>query len=275
LDDCDPVALCVNETPGFSCSCPGGYSGDGVAVAEGGSGCVARLFVADGKATTAGNLYLVDPTDATTTVVGAIGVAITGLAFAGDGTLYGTEAAGEAAIMPQFVSIDPATGAATNVGTLVDGNNTEHDAVADITWDSINQQLIGWSEVGDQPIVIDTTDGGVTILGGGTASYGGAMASNAAGVVYIAPEGNTGVLYTVDTGTGVVTAGPTLNGGNAQNDALNSMTFFNGVLYAVESDDAADPTSAANLVTIDTTTGVITLVGALPPGIDAIASAAP
>jgi hypothetical protein len=88
------------------------------------------LYGADGKGAVAGNLYLVDPRDGTSVVIGPIESdvgphAITGLAFDAEGTLWATDATSsldELAPAPQLMTIDPATGHATLVGALVAGD---------------------------------------------------------------------------------------------------------------------------------------------------------
>ena len=113
------------------------------------------------------------------------------------------------------------------------------------------------------------------MLGEGTGSAGSGMAANAAGEVLIAPDGNGGPLWSVDVVDGIVTETATLSGGTEHTDEINAMTWLQGTLYTVESSDDGSPASPANLISIDPATGFITVIGELPTGIDALASALP
>ena len=226
------------------------------------------LLGADGQTALPGDLYRIDPATGAGTSIGAIGYAITGLAIAPDGRIFGTEATRSGSLGPaRLIEIDRVTGAGTPLGELFDGT-LNHGSTADITF--VGADLFGWSEFGDDPIAIDTTDGSVVVIGNtGVSSSGSGMAAAADGTVWFAPGRVNGDLYTIDVGTGIGTLGPALSGGTYDN--LNAMTFLNGVLYAVEVIDDANPTTAAQLVTVDTATGAITAVGPVPPGLDALA----
>ncbi len=226
------------------------------------------LLGADGQTGLPGDLYRIDPLTGAGTSIGAIGYAITGLALAPDGLLYGSEATRSGSLGPaRLILIDRVTGAGTPVGELWDGS-LNHGSTADLCF--VGTDLFGWSEFGDDPIHIDTNTGAVTVIAStGVSSSGSGMATAADGTVWFVPGRVNGSLYTIDVSTGIGTIGPSLSGGT--HDNLNSMTFVNGVLYGVEVIDDADPTTAAQLVTIDTSTGVITPVGDVPPGLDALA----
>ena len=247
---------------------------------------VAVMYAADGKTGLAGNLYIVDVTDASTTIVGPIGFALTGMAVSPSGTIYGTEAVAsiQGGTGPaQLIMVDPQTGAGTVVGPLDDAMANNFPAIAGLTF--VGSVLIGWTDgggpVGDQPVQIDITTGLVTPIGGGINSYGSGMATDRSGTVYVAPDGNdvtaggTAQLSTVDTATGAVTAGPVMTGGDPNLDAVNAMAFHNGVLYAINNDENSNPATATEFVAIDTATGVITRIGLLPTGVDALASTVP
>ena len=66
-----------------------------------------------------------------------------------------------------------------------------------------------------------------------------------------------------------------MTGGDPNLDAVNAMAFHNGVLYAINNDENSNPATATELVAIDTATGVITPIGLLPTGVDALASTVP
>jgi hypothetical protein len=146
-----------------------------------------------------------------------------------------------------------------------------HDTIAGLTF--VGTRLIGWSENGDDPVEINTTNGQVTVIGPGSSSAGSGIAANAMGTVFCGIQGISGTLDTVDALTGVVTVGPALSGG--MYDEINSMTFLNGTLFATDARDTGYLLSPVNLATIDPLTGVITQVGPLPNGVDAIAGITP
>jgi len=229
------------------------------------------IYAADGKTGAAGNLYLLDPETGASTIVGPVGYAITGLAFAPDGKLYGSQSTqsgnrGNASL----ILIDPATGAGTPVGELLDSSTgTYHNSTADIAFH--NTTLLGWSETGDDPISIDTATGAVTVIGdSGVSSSGSGMAVDTEGVVWFVPGRVNGNLYIINPTTGVGFEGPALSGGTYDN--INSLTFLDGTLYGVDTQDLGSVGSLQVLITIDTATGVITPIGPIPTGVDSIAS---
>jgi len=245
----------------------------------GGGGLPAtRLFAAEGEGNVAGNLYEVDPSTGATTMVGPIGFAVTGMAFAADGTLYGITPIGggvAAAGTPYLIRIDTSTGAGTPVGTLTDSTPADH-GLADCTF--VGGRLLGLT-VPANPIdarkaaEVDVATAAVTSLGGGVVGGGGlAMAADAMGTLYaIGTSGATRTLYTVDPLTGAPTAGPVVTG--LMFEAINSATFLDGRLYGVDASwGAALPN---DLVRIDPTSGVATRIGSLPPAVDALASTRP
>ncbi len=229
------------------------------------------IYAADGKTGQDGNLYVLDPATGESTVIGPIGYAITGLAFAPDGTLYGSQATqsgnrGNASL----IVIDTTTGAGTPVGELLDSTTgIYHNSTADIAFH--NDTLLGWSETGDDPVTIDTTTGAVSVIGdSGVSSSGSGIAVDTEGVVWFVPGRVNGNLYIINPMTGIGFEGPALTGGTYDN--INSLTFLNGTLYGVDTQDLGSTSSLQVLITIDTATGAITPIGPIPTGIDAIAS---
>ena len=217
------------------------------------------FLAADGKSGTAGNLYEVDPATGATTVIGVIGFPLTGLAVCPDGSVYGSQ--GGSAPGNDLLSIDPDTGAGASIGP------TGLFAIPDITC-LPDGRLLGWTESGDQAIEFDTATGAPTTLGPGTGSAGSGMASDDTGTVYFVPIGCGSSLYTINTTTGAPTVVSAMSGCTAS--TINSMTFFDGQLYAVDANRGVGGSS--QLGTVNTTTGVFTPIGPLPTGIDAIGS---
>lgn len=232
------------------------------------------LFAADGKTGEPGNLYRIDPDTGADALVGPIGFAITGLAMAADGTLYGTEAtqSGNRGVA-RLVMINKTTGAGTVVGDLTDSSTTtNHTSTADCTF--VGDRLLGWTETGDDLIEIDEATGSVTVVGdSGVSSSGSGTAMAPDGTLYFVPGRVNGNLYTINPITGIGFEGPALSGGTYDN--INSMCFLRGTLYAIDTQDLGSTTSLQTLVTINVTTGVITPIGAIPTAIDSLVGAIP
>ena len=214
---------------------------------------LAPLYAADGRGVTAGNLYTVDPTNATSTFVGAVGVAVTGLALSPGGVLFGaTTTKGGGAL----VTIDPYTGRATTVGPLVTGSNAAA-STPDLAFEGTT--LLGWH--GSSLTVIDPATGRVTPFIGQSGGGGMGLASAGPGVLLLAQTFN---LATVNTTNGILAAGPTFSSSRA----MNGLTFVGATLYGSQATSSMPNTST--LVTINPATGVTTIIGPLPPNIDAI-----
>ena len=228
---------------------------------------VPMLFAADGKTGLDGDFYVIDPSDASATVVGPVGYSITGLCMAPDGSLFGTEStqSGNQG-NGRLISIDPDTGAGTVVGDLFDGS-IYHSSTADCTF--VGNRLLGWSESGDDPVEIDTTTGAVTVIPNtGVSSSGSGIAMHPDGTLYFIPGRVNGNLYIINPDTGVGFEGPALSGGTYDN--INSMAFIGETLYAIDTQDLGSTGSQQVLVTIDVATGVMTPIGPLPTPIDSL-----
>jgi hypothetical protein len=245
------------------------------------------LYGADGKGAVAGDLYLVDPRDGTSVAIGAIESAagphaVTGLAFDAEGTLWATDATSGLdegpAPNPRLLTIDPATGAATVVGDLLEGA-TRHRSISDITF--VGSTLIGWSRTNNGPVSIDTATGAVTVLGDGLgeASFGNGIVANGADSAMVFPAGASdgagirGQYYSVNAVTGeLVNLGVLSGTGSA---SVCGATFFHGTLVALLCPHLAD-LSGSVLANIDPGDGSISNIAATTAlGLDAIASDEP
>ena len=233
------------------------------------------LYAATGSNGMGGNLYMIDPTTAAMTVVGPIinasgglPIAMTGLAFNPlNGRLYGVTAnagqgGGNNSVLKSLVTINPATGVATVIGSL--GSLS----ASDISFRS-DGVLFGYQAGGTgggtrSMLTINLTTGAATAVGttGLTATVGGGLAFSPAGTLYVSPIGANGTLDTLDTTTGARTAGPNMFGApNASPGAMNSMKFnAAGVLYAINSDQGTG-TTVNYLVRINPVTGTVTPIG--------------
>lgn len=213
------------------------------------------------------NLYAIDAATGTARLLGPIGFGVTCMDFdPATGVLYGTTAPGSAGGARELITIDPATGAGTLVGPTNDGSGVNH-RTPDCAF--VGNVLYGTDGSGGNFISIDHTSGLVTVIGAAPVLPGGGFASDAtsANTLYVTRSGTS--IWTVDVGTPpFFTAGPNLVG--TFGGRMNSATFHNGTLYAVEGDG---PGGTRQLVTIDPATGVATPVGPLlPSAIDALAS---
>lgn len=237
----------------------------------------AQLLVGQGMAGSGvGNLYNVDPTTCTVTTIGAMGVSITGLAQAPDGTLYATESTQFNSLSDsRLLQIDPLSGVATPVGALTDsGGSFVHGAMPDAMF--VGSTLYAWTESGDDLTTVNTATGEVTVIGNaGVGTAGSGLATDPSGVTWLIPSSNS--LYTVDRGTGLATIQIALSGDVQGN--IDAMSFAaDGTLYAIEQvpGSPGDSGSPTRLVSVDTTTGVQTEVcttAQIPVGLDAIVAA--
>jgi hypothetical protein len=236
----EPVAVRVTSDEGSATSGPFRY--------------LAPLYAADGRGGGAGSLYIVNAANATATpvgpiLVGAMGISITGMELSPDGILY----ASSNGLDPRLLRIDPYTGAATTVGSLLAGATVT--GATDLTF--LGDRLLGWRGAMTE---IDPATAQVTPF---AAASGISIATAPDGTLFQAGSGN-GVLSSVDPQTGALTAGPTMN---APASSVNSMTFVGNTLLASVSVLKAP----SELHAIDPATGQATLRGQLPIGIDAVA----
>ncbi|HEU5058224.1 MAG TPA: IPT/TIG domain-containing protein [Kofleriaceae bacterium] len=245
------------------------------------------LYGADGKGAVAGNLHLVDPRDGTSVVIGPIESdagphAVTGLAFDGDGTLWATDATAGLdegpAPNPRLLTIDPATGAATVVGDLLEGA-TRHRSISAITF--AGTTLLGWTRTDNAPVSIDTTSAAVTVLGPGLGrpSFGNGIVAMDEGTAIVFPAGaadgadNRGHFYSVNAADGALADIGVLGGTGSA--SVCGATFYRGALFALLCPHLAD-LSGSVLATVDPGDGSITNIAATAAlGLDAIASDEP
>ena len=244
------------------------------------------LYGADGKAALAGNLWLIDPRDGYSIVIGPIqsgepgaevGHAVSGLAFHPDGTLFAatTVFAGTA----QLLTVDPDTGEATVIGDLATSGGVGYRHVADITF--AGTTLVGWRQATAAPgqaVTIDTATGEVTPLGAELAgTYGGGLVTLEDGRVILYPfgvggAGVRGQYFSLNPETGERTLLGELSAGG--NPGVCGATMFRGTAYA-----AVCPFFAANagtvLATVQPDDVVLTKYASAPLNIDALASDEP
>jgi DNA-binding beta-propeller fold protein YncE len=222
---------------------------------QGSSGQVGSLYtvnLATGSATFAAPLR----------VNGMKPVGITGLAVhPTTGAMYGITSTLSPNFPGSLVSIDTATGDTTVIGQL-------HTEGSDIAFDSSGTLYI-WLPSSRQIATVNIATGAITKLGEpGTPDTTGGLAIDARGVAFVVSSGALGTLDTVDLRTGAIREGPKLSGAPFP-AGINSMSFsLSGLLLAVNTNAGAP--AATRLVTINTATGAMSLIGTLPDDSDAM-----
>lgn len=225
--------------------------------------------VGAGDVAIAGNLYTINLASGTATLVGAIRlpggkpVGVTGLAASPkDGTLYGITSEQSPNSPRSLVTIDPATGAATLVGEL----GASGSDIAFNEQGTLYIWLPGTTQLG----TVNTSTAAVTPLGKPSpASSPAGIAVDPQGMVFVTAKGAGGTLDNVDLTSGALQVGPALTGAPFSTQ-INSMSFSpSGLLLAVNSNGGSP--SNTRLVTINTATGAVATIGALPDDTDALA----
>lgn len=249
------------------------------------------LYGAAGESCDAPNinasLYIVDPQTAETSLIGPIGFnGVTGMAVLGDGRIV----ASANSDLPQqkiavLIEINPFTGQGALIGQIGDETNPgECGRVPDLTYDPATDTLYGaGKQCNDGGGNVDETrlleinpnTAQATIIGNtGEDLAGTGLAMSPGGTLFLA--GNSGNSLPIVNGQLF-----TINPANAQitsNTPLIPMTFASpngmdfdpdtGVLFS--SDSNAPNTFGWGLETVDTQTGVLTLIGPLPDCFDAL-----
>jgi DNA-binding beta-propeller fold protein YncE len=217
----------------------------------------------------AGNLYTINLASGTATLVGAIRlpgskpIGVTGMAVnPKSGVFYGITSEQSPNHPRSLVTLDPATGNASLVAEL------QHPG-SDIAFDS-NGTLYMWLPGTGQIGTVNTSNGTVTALGKpNPAGSPAGVAIDSFGMIFVTAKGAAGTLDNIDLATGALQQGPALTGAPFESQ-INSMSFSpSGLLLAVNS-NAGSPANT-RLVTINTATGVVSTIGALPDDTDALA----
>lgn len=213
-----------------------------------------------GESFIAGNLYVVDPSTAVATLVGAIKVGdepVGILALATHpktGIVYGINAG--ITLQRSLLQIDLDNATARIVARLA-ARGSDIGFAPDGT-------LYMWAADLRRLVRVNTDTGDITPVGEPIENAaGGAVAITPDGTeAIVAVNGATGRLYRIDVRSGFVTPGAELS--NAPYDAsIENLTYSpSGELYAVNS-DSSSPAKAA-LVSVDVRIGFVTKIGLLP-----------
>jgi hypothetical protein len=217
------------------------------------------------------DLFRINPATGAATSIGPIPQAVTGLAEdPTTGILYGVTAQSTSAPR-DLLTIDPATGHGTIVGSLGATGPTANK-ITDIAFDA-EGRLFGWNRTSDDLARIDKSTAAVTnISDPGTTNGGDGMSFDQNGVLYLMGGGDKGGLSTVNTATGHATAGAALSGSPYPGDngatlAAGAFACDGSSLYA---SDISGTSVTAHLVTVDTASGAITDKGPSVDRLDAI-----
>lgn len=216
------------------------------------------IYAADGRtgsfasASAASGLYLLDLATGTSTVVGEMGVGVTGLDYGPDGLLYGVQAEGRN--YPGILTMDPLDGMQTLISETSDIGSMSGFAWADGT-------LYAWTENGDILNSIDPLTGDVTLLGYSTGTLHNCFAADDSGQLFMVDNGEVSLI---DPVTPSVTVLGTVTGMTATNGT--GCTFHEGDLYVASG-------APKRLYQVDLPTLTATDMGiSLSDDIDALAS---
>ena len=226
-----------------------------------------------------GELYKLDST--TGTVIQDIGplngdssvnYPMTGLAFDPvTGILWGSTGNSPASTAALLVTIDPATGFVTEVGSFNTGYFSSGGTPAtmgDIAFDAAGN-LYGIGTIGGAHLYsINKSTGQATQIGnsGFTATGGGGIAIGPTGTIYGTPRSSMFGTYNLTTGVYTNISDPAKPAGTG---AYTALDFNGGVLYGLNTGPSSPPPT--HIVTIDTTTGIVTDIGSSLNSLDAIA----
>lgn len=229
------------------------------------------LYGATGSNGIDGQLVTINTLTGSATVIGALqNVAgspygLTALAFhPTTGVLYGATTPNSTTSPSSLVTIDPATGVVTTIGSF----GLPTGSFGDLAFSSTGV-LFGTRTIGGNLFTVNLATGTGTLIGASgiaTGSSGHGMAMSSAGTLFTVPDAQ--FLYTFNTGTGVATQGVAVTGGPF-NQNINAMDFNTaGTLFAVNTNNSLP--ASTHLVTLNTSTGVITDIGASIDDLDAI-----
>jgi hypothetical protein len=239
----------------------------------------AQSLYASAAAGATGRLYRLNP--ATGAVIQDIGplndvtglnYPITGLAFhPTTGTLYGSTGNNPSATAARFVRINPATAQVTVIGSFNAGPTNASGTPAtmtDLSFDSTGKLFGVGSIGGPQLYSINVSTGQATVIGstGLTSTSGGGLEISTTGSIFGTPTASRFGTYDGVTGafTNIANPGKPAGGG-----AYGALTFIGNTLYGLNVGPGSPPPT--HLVTINTTTGAVTDLGASPNSLDAIA----
>jgi hypothetical protein len=241
----------------------------------------AQVLYAARAAGSTGELFTLNPATGAVlqdigplTDAGGTNYPITGLAFhPTTGVLYGSTGNSVAATAARLVTINPATGRVTVVGSFnagpVSGTGTP-STMGDLDFDAAGN-LFGVGTIGGPQLYsINPATGQATVVGptGLTSTVGGGLAVSAAGGFFGTPTAARFGTYDPTTGayTNIANPAKPVGGGYGALDFDAS-----GTLYGLNVGAVVGSIVPTHLVTINPATGAVTDLGASGDFLDAIA----
>lgn len=249
---------------------PGGTVNVGDIVARSG-----RLFgVSFNGPTGPSTLYSIDPATGAATAVGPIGfLGISAMDADASGTLYavGRRPSDRRSVL---ITVNTTTGAGTEVGLTNVENLGFGDSVADISFRNSDGVLFAYLEAGDALGVINKATGAATVIGRSqTSCCGNGMAFSPADVLF---HSNDHSLHTLNQTTGLATLVAPMGFPPPSNDfwRISSMDYQPGTNVLYGSLFLGSGTSRQGfLVTVNTSTGALTVIGQTTAAVDGLAFA--
>lgn len=208
-------------------------------------------------------LTYLDPASDYAAEVGRLDRRVHGLTLSPTGTLFAVSQR-DGAFFQDLVTIDPVTLHVTTIGQMRDGINprtvSELGFVGGALYGVTSRTTGGAS---DQRLVsINQTTGALTVIGVPLPNvHPVAIAARDASTAWYLDDLRQ-TLDFITVGTGVVTAGPAMNGTalGVQNTGVTGLEIVGGTLYATER------FGGRRLFSVNTTNGVLTEVGRHPTG---------
>jgi hypothetical protein len=217
-------------------------------------------------------LYSIDHLTGVATAIGPIGFnAVSAMDFDASGTLYavGRRPAGNVSVL---LTINTTTGAGTEVGPTGILNLGFGDSVSDISFRNSDGALYAYLEAGDGLGTINKSTGAITALGSsGVDCCGNGIAFSSGDVLFHTNEND---LHTLDQVTGQATVVAPMVFPAPPDDfpRINAMDYQpgTGILFGSLLRGFGS-TRVSYLVTVDTSNGVVTIIGQTVTLLDAIA----
>lgn len=217
-------------------------------------------------------LHLIDHLTGVATAIGPIGFnAVSAMDFDPSGTLYaiGRRPADGVSVL---LTINTATGAGTEIGPTGVENLGFGNSVSDISFRNSDGVLYAYLEAGDGLGTVNKLTGAITALGSsGVSCCGNGLGFSPGDVLF---HSNENELHTLNQATGLATLVAPMVFPPATTDfpRINAMDYQpgTGVLYGSLL-TGFGTTRVSYLVTVNTSNGVVTIVGQTVQFLDAIA----
>jgi hypothetical protein len=232
----------------------------------------------------ASSLYTIDASTGVATLIGSMGIyGCSGLVFNSAGTLYAVGQHSSGGTEGLF-TVNPGTGAATLVGSVARGStcgtHSQPNEISDLDFNSAGTLYILFAQPPHCLATVNPSTATETDIGHtGISGQGNALGISSSNILYHTSGdlgSSTDDLYTLNSGTGTATFVVGLSGFPAscvtnKFGAVGALKFNSaGTLYGAL--NCGQGGSGPNyLVTIDTTTGALTVIGQTVTSLDGIA----